>query len=110
MRNKSITYNWHDPETSYLEAVLSRGDRRIADVIEEAWRHGAKFDSWSEYFNLQTWLTAMGNLRGFSGVLREPGTGKGRDFALACNFGRREGKLPLAGARNGLRRKDHPGL
>ena len=59
MRNKSITYNWHDPETSYLEAVLSRGDRRIADVIEEAWRHGAKFDSWSEYFNLQTWLTAM---------------------------------------------------
>ena len=59
LRNKSITYNWHDPETSYLEAVLSRGDRRIADVIEEAWRHGAKFDSWSEYFNLQTWLTAM---------------------------------------------------
>jgi radical SAM family uncharacterized protein len=59
LRNKSITYNWHDPETSYLEAALSRGDRRIADVIETAWRSGAKFDSWSEYFNLNTWLDAF---------------------------------------------------
>lgn len=59
LRNRSITYNWHDPETSFLEAVLSRGDRRIADVIEQAWQHGAKFDSWSEYFNLQTWLNAF---------------------------------------------------
>lgn len=59
LRNRSITYNWHDPETSFLEAVLSRGDRRVADAIEEAWRHGAKFDSWSEYFRLQTWLDAF---------------------------------------------------
>ena len=59
LRNRSITYNWHDPETSFLEAVLSRGDRRLADAIEEAWRHGAKFDSWSEYFHLQTWLDAF---------------------------------------------------
>ena len=59
MRNKSITYNWHDPETSFLEAALSRGDRRLADVIETAWRNGAKFDSWSEYFKLQIWLDAF---------------------------------------------------
>ena len=59
LRNRSITYNWHDPETSFLEAVLSRGDRRLADAIEEAWKHGAKFDSWSEYFRLQTWLDAF---------------------------------------------------
>jgi len=59
MRNKSITYNWHDPETSFLEAALSRGDRRLADVLETAWRNGAKFDSWSEYFRLQTWLDAF---------------------------------------------------
>ena len=59
MRNKSITYNWHDPETSFLEAALSRGDRRLADVIETAWRNGAKFDSWSEYFSLRTWLDAF---------------------------------------------------
>ncbi|MDY3013605.1 MAG: TIGR03960 family B12-binding radical SAM protein [Evtepia sp.] len=59
LRNKSITYNWHDPETSFLEAALSRGDRRMADVIETAWKNGAKFDSWSEYFSLQTWLDAF---------------------------------------------------
>ena len=59
MRNKSITYNWHDPETSFLEAALSRGDRRLAEVIETAWQNGAKFDSWSEYFSLQTWLDAF---------------------------------------------------
>ena len=59
MRNKSITYNWHDPETSLLEAVFSRGDRRLADVIETAWRNGAKFDAWSEYFSLPRWQAAF---------------------------------------------------
>ncbi|MBR3751895.1 MAG: TIGR03960 family B12-binding radical SAM protein [Ruminiclostridium sp.] len=59
MRNKSITYNWHDPDTSFLEACLSRGDRRLADVIETAWKNGAKFDSWSEYFSFQTWMDAF---------------------------------------------------
>ena len=59
LRNRSITYNWHDPETSFLEAALARGDRRLAAVIETAWRSGAKFDSWSEYFDLQTWLDAF---------------------------------------------------
>lgn len=59
MRDKSITYNWHDPDTSFLEAVFSRGDRRLGAVIEKAWRQGAKFDSWSEYFDLQRWLAAF---------------------------------------------------
>lgn len=58
-RDKSITYNWHDPQTSYLEAVFSRGDRRLGDVLEEAWNHGAKFDSWSEYFSFQRWMDAF---------------------------------------------------
>ena len=58
-RDKSITYNWHDPETSYLEAVFSRGDRRLGDVIEHAWRNGAKFDSWSEYFSFQRWMDSF---------------------------------------------------
>ena len=57
--DRSITYNWHDPQASYLEAVFSRGDRRLADVIEEAWRRGAKFDSWSEYFSFQRWMDAF---------------------------------------------------
>ena len=60
-RDKSITYNWHDPETSYLEAIFSRGDRRLADVLEYAWQNGAKFDSWSEYFDYQRWMDALGH-------------------------------------------------
>lgn len=59
MRNKSITYNWHDPETSLLEAAFARGDRRLADVIETAWKKGAKFDAWSEYFSLPLWQEAF---------------------------------------------------
>ena len=58
-RDKSITYNWHDPQTSFLEAAISRGDRRLADVIEEAWRQGAKMDSWTEYFDYQRWMDAF---------------------------------------------------
>ena len=58
-RDKSITYNWHDPETSYLEAIFSRGDRRLADVLEWAWEHGAKMDSWTEYFDFQRWMDAL---------------------------------------------------
>ena len=57
--DRSITYNWHDIQTSYLEAVFSRGDRRLADVLEHAWRHGAKLDSWSEYFDPQRWSDAL---------------------------------------------------
>ena len=60
-RDKSITYNWHAPETSYLEAIFSRGDRRLADVLEYAWQNGAKFDSWSEYFDYQRWMDALGH-------------------------------------------------
>ena len=58
-RDKSITYNWHDPQTSYLEAIFSRGDRRLADVLEWAWQHGAKIDSWSEYIDFQRWMDAL---------------------------------------------------
>ena len=58
-RDKSITYNWHDPQTSYLEAVLSRGDRRLAGVLEWVWAHGGKMDSWTEHFDYQRWLDGL---------------------------------------------------
>ncbi len=58
-KDKSINYNWHDPDTSYLEAVFARGDRRLADAIQLAWENGAKFDAWSEYFNFQRWMDAF---------------------------------------------------
>ena len=59
MRAKAITYNWHDADTSFVEAVLSRGDRRVGAVIEEVWRSGGKLDSWSEYFSFPRWLAAF---------------------------------------------------
>jgi len=59
MRARSITYNWHDPDTSYIEAILSRGDRRIGAVLEQVVRTGGRMDAWDEYFSLQRWLDAF---------------------------------------------------
>lgn len=58
MKAKNVTYNWHDPETSYVEAVLSRGDRRISDVIETVWRNGGVLEAWSDYFSFERWMDA----------------------------------------------------
>jgi hypothetical protein len=54
-----IKMTWNDPQASLLEAWLSRGDRRIADVIYKAWKNGARFDAWSEHFNIGFWLSAF---------------------------------------------------
>ena len=56
---KTVTYNWHDPDTSFLEAVLARGGRRMCKVLEAAWRKGAKLDAWEEYFSLERWMEAF---------------------------------------------------
>ncbi|MDO4749918.1 MAG: TIGR03960 family B12-binding radical SAM protein [Eubacteriales bacterium] len=58
MRAKAVTYNWHDAETSVVEAVLSRGDRRLADVLEHVWRSGGRLESWSEGFSYERWQNA----------------------------------------------------
>lgn len=60
MKNfKSLKYNWHEAELTVLEGVLARGDRRIGAVIEEAYRNGAVYDSWSEYFKNEVWMKAF---------------------------------------------------
>ncbi|MFI3209691.1 MAG: TIGR03960 family B12-binding radical SAM protein [Peptostreptococcaceae bacterium] len=59
LKNRDIRYNYHDSKTSLMEAVVSRGDRRIGKVIYDAFKMGAKFDGWSEHFNLDTWKEAM---------------------------------------------------
>ncbi|MBR4548863.1 MAG: TIGR03960 family B12-binding radical SAM protein [Oscillospiraceae bacterium] len=56
---KNVTYNWHDAETSLIEAVLSKGDRRVADAIEEVWRQGGRLDAWSDYFSFERWMKAF---------------------------------------------------
>ena len=57
-RAAGLEFSWNDPADSFLEAVLSRGDRKVAEVVFEAWRRGAKFDAWSEYFRRDTWEEA----------------------------------------------------
>ncbi|MEG0872774.1 MAG: TIGR03960 family B12-binding radical SAM protein [Clostridia bacterium] len=59
LKNKSIKYSWHNPKVSMLEAVISRGDEKIADVIYQAYKNGAKFDSWEECLNFEAWEKAF---------------------------------------------------
>ncbi|MBR3624571.1 MAG: TIGR03960 family B12-binding radical SAM protein, partial [Selenomonadaceae bacterium] len=59
IRDKSITFNYHDAKVSVLEAALARGDRRLSKVVERAWRLGAKFDGWTDHFKFDIWQTAF---------------------------------------------------
>ncbi len=59
LRSAKIKMSWNDPQASLLEAWLSRGDRRLADVIYHAWENGARFDAWSEHFNVEHWEKAF---------------------------------------------------
>ncbi len=60
MKNqKRIHYKWHEADGTELEGVFARGDRRVADVIECAYRRGAVFDSWTDFFNYGIWKEAF---------------------------------------------------
>jgi radical SAM family uncharacterized protein len=59
LKDRSISLSWHDAQVSYLEAVFARGDRRLGRVLLAAWRQGAKFDGWSEYFKFDIWQNAF---------------------------------------------------
>jgi radical SAM superfamily enzyme YgiQ (UPF0313 family) len=59
LRYRSIQLKCHDVDTSLLECVLARGDRRLSAVIEAAWRQGARFDAWSEEFRPDLWWSAL---------------------------------------------------
>ena len=59
MTTKTVTYNWHDGQTSFIEAVLARGDRRLGKVLETIWRKGGHLDAWEEYFSLERWMEAF---------------------------------------------------
>lgn len=59
MRGSKIKMTWNDPKASLLESWLSRGDRRMADVIYKAWKNGARFDAWGDQFNLTFWQEAF---------------------------------------------------
>ena len=59
IKAKNVVYNWHDPQTSYIEATLSRGDRRMGRVIENVWRAGGRLEAWSDYFSFDRWMKAF---------------------------------------------------
>jgi radical SAM family uncharacterized protein len=59
LRGPGISFSWHDPRTTLLEAALSRGDRRLGQVIYHAWQLGAKFDAWNELFDEDLWWRAF---------------------------------------------------
>lgn len=58
VKYRAVDVHWHDPETSFVEAVMSRGGRETAAWVEEAWLRGARFDAWSECFDEEAWREA----------------------------------------------------
>lgn len=59
IKDRKITFNYHDPKLSYLEAILARGDRRLGKTLIKAWEKGCKFDGWSELFDYDKWMEAF---------------------------------------------------
>ena len=67
LTRRGVRVGWRDPQVSFLEAVLARGDRRLGAVLERAWRSGCRFDSWTERFDSDRWRQA------FAGAGIDPG-------------------------------------
>ncbi len=59
LRGPGLEFSWNDPRETQLEAALSRGDRRLSDVIQRAWEAGAGFDAWADQFNAAAWSSAF---------------------------------------------------
>ena len=59
LNQKSLIYHYHDSNTTIIEGVLARGDRKIAGVIEEVYRNGGIFDAWTETFSYERWMEAF---------------------------------------------------
>lgn len=59
VKSRKISVSYHDARTSFLEGIFARGDRRLCDVMERAWRKGCRFDSWDECFSFEKWMEAF---------------------------------------------------
>ncbi|MGI6706394.1 MAG: TIGR03960 family B12-binding radical SAM protein [Clostridia bacterium] len=59
LKLKNVSYNWHTPELSFIEAVFSRGDRKLGNVLLKAWEKGCKFDGWIEQFRFDEWMKSF---------------------------------------------------
>lgn len=58
VKYRAVDVHWHEPDVSLVEAMMSRGGREVSNVVEEAWKRGARFDAWTEFFSLDTWHEA----------------------------------------------------
>ncbi len=58
-KRPGMKLRWNDPDESVFEGILTRGDRRLAEVVERAWRKGAKFDAWYDHFRQDAWYESM---------------------------------------------------
>ncbi|WHH58160.1 TIGR03960 family B12-binding radical SAM protein [Petroclostridium sp. X23] len=56
IKSRQITYNWHEPQLSFLEGVFARGDRKLSEVLIQAQKKGCKFDGWNEHFDFEKWM------------------------------------------------------
>lgn len=77
LNQKRIKYNWHDTDTSEMEGIFARGDRKLNAVILEAYKRGCFYDAWTEYFDYDRWIQVMDDL----GVDKEFYTTRNRDDA-----------------------------
>lgn len=59
LRGRHLSLKWHDAEMSVVEAVIARGDRRLAKALYQAWKLGCRFDGWSDHFQFEKWQQAM---------------------------------------------------
>lgn len=57
--SRRVRVKWNGPEASWLEGIFARGDRRLTGVLLDAWQQGARFDSWTEHFNIDIWRKAL---------------------------------------------------
>ena len=62
IRTRKVSLSCHHSDTSFLEAVFARGDRRLADVLEAAWRKGCRFDGWDDQFRFDLWRETFGEM------------------------------------------------
>lgn len=58
VKYRAVDVHWHEPDVSLVEAMMSRGGREVAEVVEAAWRAGSRFDAWTEHFSLEAWRNA----------------------------------------------------
>src|SRR4029453_11201813 len=78
---RAIGFRYHDGKPSVIEGLLSRGDRRVAAVIEAVWREGGRFDGWSEHFSYERWADCAERCLDGSGVDLDWYTTRERDYA-----------------------------